>query len=195
MKLILKRAAIITLLLVVILGLAVSYKWGASSQSIYGDIDGNGSREMYVLKNQQLKVFENNRQLWQTPREWQVKQVRLADADNDKQTELLLVIWKKGSFGKSKPFWFTGPDDKYTCHLFLYRLRSGRMKELWCSSALQYPIINLEVKDSDADGLNELNVREGPETGFAYPLRQLFFHQDTKWIWKDWGFARDRGRF
>jgi len=66
-------------------------------------------------------VFENNHLIWHTPGEWQVNQIRLADADNNGQTELLLVIWKKGSFGKSKPFWFKGFDDKYTCHLFLYR--------------------------------------------------------------------------
>lgn len=189
MRSILKRFTI-ALLLAVILGVAISNKLVASSRTMYGDIDENGAREEYVLQSQQLQVFENSRLLWQTPGEWQVKQVRLADADNNKQTELLLVIWKKGSFGKSKPFWVKGPDDKYTCHLFLYRLRSGRMKEVWCSSALQYPIIDLDVKDTDADGLNELNVREGPETGFAYPLRQFFLRRDSKWIWKDWGFAR-----
>ncbi len=190
MESILKRLTV-ALLLAVVLGLAVSDKWGSSSQTIYGDIDGNGDREKYVLKKQQLQVFENNRLLWYTPEEWQIKQIELADADNNQQTELLLVIWKKGSFGNSKPFWFKGPDDKFTCHLFLYRLRSGKMKEVWCSSALQHPIINLDVKDSDADGLNELNVREGPPAGFAYPLRQLFYHQDTRWIWKDWGFAKE----
>ncbi|MEN6463275.1 MAG: hypothetical protein ABFC94_18145 [Syntrophomonas sp.] len=192
MKTILKRAAVaVVLLLAVVLGLAISDKWGSSAQTVYGDIDGNGIREKYLLKDQQLQVFENNRLLWHTPREWQVKQIKLADADNNKQTELLLVIWKKGSFGKSKPFWFKGPDDKYTCHLFLYRLRSGRMKEAWCSSALQHPIINLDVNDNDADGLNELNVREGPQTGFAYPLRQLFFHRNTRWIWNEWGFEKE----
>ncbi len=127
----------LTLLLAVILGLAVSDKWDSSSQTVYGDIDGNGTRERYLLKGQQLQDFENNRLLWHTPEEWQVKQVELADADNNKQTELLLVIWKKGSFGKSKPFWFKELDNEYTCHLFLYRLRSGRMKQVWCSSALQ----------------------------------------------------------
>ncbi|MEN6350615.1 MAG: hypothetical protein ABFD08_14615 [Syntrophomonas sp.] len=189
MKPILKRS-IVVFLLAAILGLVVVDKWGSSSQTVYGDIDRNGNQEEYLLKNQQLQVFENNHLIWHTPGEWQVNQIRLADADNNEQTELLLVIWKKGSFGKSKPFWFKGPDDKYTCHLFLYRLLSGRMKEVWCSSALVNPIIKLDVKDTDADGLNELNVREGPQTGFAYPLRKLFSHQNTTWIWNGWGFTR-----
>lgn len=181
---------VIIILLTIILAVAVSFKGSSVSQTIYGDTDGNGSQEKYVLRNQQLQVFEDNRLIWNTPRDWKIKQIKLADADNNKQTEILLVIWKNGSFGKSKPFWIKGQDNNYTCHLFLYRLLSGKMKEVWCSSALEYPIINLDVKDSNADGLNELNVLQGPRAGFAYALRQYVNQQETKWLWSDWGFKR-----
>ncbi len=181
------------MLLAVILGMAAWLKWGyklSASQTLYGDTDDNGLREKYSLNNQQLHVYEGSQLIWHTPKEWQVKQIKLADADNNDQTELLLVIWKKGSFGNSKPFWFKGPDDQLTCHLFVYHLLAGRMKAVWCSSALEHPIIRLDVKDSNGDELNELQVTEGPSYGFAYPIRQYLNQQDTKWIWNDWGFKR-----
>ena len=187
------RWGIIVMLLAVILVMAAWQIWGynpTAAQVISGDIDGNDLREKYMLGKNQLQVFEDSHLIWHTPKEWQVKQIKLADADNNGQKELLLVVWKEGSFGKSKPFWITGADDEYSCHLFLYRLAAGKMRAVWCSSALEHPIIRLDVKDSNADGLNELQVTEGPRYGFAYALRQYLSQQDTLWGWNDWGFER-----
>lgn len=142
------------------------------------------------MKKQQLQVWEGSQLIWHTPEEWQIKQIKLADADNDGKQELLLLIWKKGSFGASKPFWLEGSDDEFSCHLFVYNLIAGRMKAEWCSSALEHPIIKLDVADSNADGLNELQVTEGPSDGFAYVLRQYFSFQHTRWVWNGWGFER-----
>lgn len=181
------------LLLTAILVTAARYKLiyeRPVCQVLCHDIDGNGINEKYVLNKQRLKVWEDSHLIWQTPQEWQVKQIILADADNNEQKELSLVVWKKGSYGKSKPFWFKGPDDQYSCHLFIYRLLSGRMKAVWCSSALEHPIIHLDVLDRDDDGLKELIVTEGPRYGFAYALRQHINRHDTSWVWNGWGFER-----
>lgn len=182
--------AIAIIVLAAILGMAASFMIKPAAQILYKDTDGNTCREKYVLENQQLLVFENGEEIWHSPQEWHIKQIKLADADNNQQEEVLLVLWKKGSYGKSKPFWFTGTDNEYSCHLFVYKILAGKMKEVWCSSALEFPIINLEVKDTNGDGRNELNVTEGPRTGFAYALRQCFIQQESKWIWNGWGFER-----
>lgn len=184
---------IIVMLLVVISGMAAWLKseYTASVPRIlYGDINNNGCKEKYILKKHQLAVWEGSRLIWQTPADWQINQIKLADADNNGQKELLLVVWKKGSFGISKPFWFKGPDSAFTCHLFVYRMMADRIKAEWCSSALEHPILHLDVKDSNTDGRNELLVTEGPGYGFAYSLRRHIFRQNTTWVWNGWGFER-----
>jgi poly-gamma-glutamate synthesis protein (capsule biosynthesis protein) len=146
--------------------------------------------ETYQLKKGQLTVQAGDGVLWQSPRQWRIQSCLTADADNDGAEELLLVLWKKGSFGPSKPMWQEGKDDEYSNHLFLYRLVAGKIKPAWCSSALIHPIIKLEVKDINNDGKNELKVVEGPEAGTAYSLRRFFNHHQTEWIWSGWGFAK-----
>lgn len=187
------RKIVLILLLAAILGMAAWLLWGqhpSVARQLSDDIDGNGLTEKYLLHDQVLQVYEKNRLIWRTPQEWQVKQVLAADVDNNHQKELLLVVWKKGSFGKSRPFWLKGEDTQMSCHLFVYRLAAGKMHARWCSSALAHPIITLSVKDNNGDGLNELLVREGPAYGFAWQLRQFFMREDTVWVWNEWGFER-----
>lgn len=189
MKTVLKRVFLI-LLSAAVLGAAAVNIFDPDSQTIRKDTDGNGYQEEYRLAGKQLRIYENNLLIWQSPNDWNIRQIGLADADNDGRTELIMVLWKHGSYGEIKPFWFKGKDKEYSCHLFVYRMRTGRLTAAWCSSALVNPIIKMTVEDSDKDGSNELHVLEGPRTGFAYSLRQLFHRQETCWIWNGWGFER-----
>lgn len=189
MKTIFKRVFLI-LLTAAVLGAAALYISDPVAQTICKDTDDNGYQEEYRLADKQLRIFENNHLIWQSPDDWNIRQISLADADNDHRTELIMVLWKHGSYGEIKPFWFKGKDNQYSCHLFLYRMRTGKLTAVWCSSALINPIIKMTVKDSDNNGSNELHVLEGPQTGFAYSLRQLFQRQQTCWIWNGWGFER-----
>jgi hypothetical protein len=86
--------------------------------------------------------------------------------------------------------WLKERDDEYSNHLFLYRLVPGKIKPVWCSSALVHPIITLEVQDINQDGNNELKVLEGPSAGPCYNLRQHFSRRSTDWVWQGWGFDR-----
>lgn len=154
------------------------------------DLDDNGQAETYRLEKGHLTIREGERLLWESPKDWSIQSCLTADADNDVAEELLLVLWKNGSFGPSKPMWQKGRDDEYSNHLFLYRLVAGKVKPVWCSSALVHPIINMEVKDINQDGKNELNVLEGPPAGRGYNLRQLFSRHSTSWVWQGWGFVQ-----
>lgn len=189
LKTVLKRVLLI-LLSAAVLGAAAVYLYDTTPQTLYQDTDKNAYPEKYELVHHHLRVYENDRLIWTTPDDWNIRQIILADADNDNRTELAMVLWKHGSFGEIKPFWYKGTDDEYTCHLFLYRMCNGRLKAVWCSSALVNPIIEMKIEDSNNDGANELHVLEGPRAGFAYSLRQAFYRQKTCWIWDGWGFKR-----
>ncbi|MFY9118766.1 MAG: hypothetical protein WAO57_00410 [Syntrophomonadaceae bacterium] len=153
------------------------------------DSDNDGQLETYQLANEQVTVEMDDTTIWQSEPGWKVTDLVLADVDDDGQAEMLLVLWKYGSFGISRPMWMEGEDREYSNHLFVYRLVAGRMKPVWCSSAIEYPIVHLQVADYDGDGRQELLVTEGPSAGLFYSIRSLFYQNETIWQWQDWGFT------
>jgi hypothetical protein len=144
------------------------------------DTDLNGILESYHLVNKQLTVWEGRQMIWQTPAEWEIERILLADADNDGVDELLMVLWKHGSFGDVRPFWQSA-DRAYSCHLFMYRLQAGRMRAVWCSSAIDPPIADISAITDNAQQVS-LEIKE--RSTFPYPATR------STWQWQDWGFAR-----
>lgn len=158
------------------------------------DLDQDGQLERYVLKDKQLIVTQEEQEIWRSSADWQVIVFVLADATNDGRDDLLLVVWKAGSFGRDKPFWVTEDDPRRSNHLFVLNLIQGKMKPVWFSSALDRPIQALEVKDLDQDGKNELVVQE--ERTWWDRIRDRggpFAESTTYWQWKSWGFYRVDG--
>lgn len=190
------RIGLVGLALLLLVALRVAVPYGqekfADDQVLSCDIDNNGMREDYVLKNYRLQAVEGNHLIWHSPVDWQVKQVKLADADNDGRIELVMIVWKKGSFGNSRPWWVKKQDDQQlSCHLFMYRIAAGRMKAVWCSSALEYPIKQIDILDVNGDRLNELKVQEIPGYGPFNRLRLwISGSHKSQWTWNGWGFER-----
>ena len=178
-----------TVTLVLVLLSAIYLNAPSPAKQLTADTDGDGRMETFQLAGGRVTVKSGNTLLWESDPAWTVTDLAVADADNDGQEEMLLVLWKEGSFGTSRPFWIKEEDREYSNHLFMYRLTAGRMKPVWCSSAIQYPILHLQVTDHDRDGHQELLVTEGPAAGPLFSIRQLFFKQQTTWQWQDWGFA------
>lgn len=156
------------------------------------DLDGDGITEEYSLAGHCFTVREGEKELWQSPPDWRVDNFVLEDADNDGELDIVITLWKKGSYGSLKPFWLKGEDDAYKNHLFVYRLKNKAMKQVWCSSALDQPIISLRIRDWDGDGLNELVVREGQYRridGENYGLDTNARVRTSVWRWDEWGFS------
>lgn len=153
------------------------------------DLDQDGRPEYYYLGGGHLSVNLENRILWESPSNWGVYDCIGEDANNDGQKELILLLWKAGSYGKDKPFWYHGFDEGLSNHLFVYKLVNDRLKPLWCSSALPRPIHSLQVVDINEDGKNELVISEGyygclldEKAPFKTPPSQLIMR------WQGWGF-------
>lgn len=161
-----------------------------ADKTLTEDIDGDNFRETYILKNQRLVVSENEITLWISPEDWKVQSFLLADVNHDQQKELVMVVWKKGSFGRDKPFWLNQDDRRYSNHLFVYSLSHDRMKPLWMSSALSRPIHSLQIQDVDNDGKNELIIHEGTYSMLSYLTKSQPQKDYTLWQWKGWGFFR-----
>ncbi|KUG05364.1 hypothetical protein ASZ90_017254 [hydrocarbon metagenome] len=151
------------------------------------DLNNDGHIETYILVNHCLKVTENESLLWQSPADWRVVSLVIRDATHDGREDLIMVVWKEGSFGEDIPFWIIENDHYLRCHLFIFNLVGEQVKPVWMSSALHRPIKSLQIKDINGNGKNELIVQEG-----SYSLLSSFINPDdsepTIWQWKGWGF-------
>lgn len=85
--------------------------------------------------------------VWKSDSSWKVQDFLICDIDNDSQDELLLLTWKKGSFGRHLPFWVDKNDTETGQHIYIYEKREqnadkdGFLRASWMSSSLQ-DIIN-----------------------------------------------------
>ena len=147
------------------------------------DLDGNGLEEEFKLSNGRMEIWTGDSLLWQSPEEWWVDNFFLGDINNDGIQEASLLVWKEGSFGPYRPFWVEEEDNSVKNHLYIYKLKEGKIKPVWQSSNLDRPNYSGTLVDFDGDGEMELLVVEGSYTDFK--LRKM-----TLWKWNGWGFSR-----
>lgn len=187
-----KRPLILGLTMAAVIMMAAIYMvYDAGAEktvSKYGDIDGSQGPEHYILSQGRLAVEIGHKVIWRSPVQWKVTSFELADATNDGTKDLLMVVWKHGSFGPYRPFWFKGEDREWSNHLFVYNLINDKVKATWCSSALDRPIEHLTVKDINRDSRNELLVSEKLPWWKSLPGQN---NDDISiWQWKFFGFYR-----
>jgi hypothetical protein len=67
-------------------------------------------------------------------------------------------------------------------HPFILGHRGGELRVLWGGSAVSDPILEVELGDLDADGLQELAVLEELHDGGGRAV--------SVWRWNGWGFSQ-----
>jgi poly-gamma-glutamate capsule biosynthesis protein CapA/YwtB (metallophosphatase superfamily) len=159
------------------------------------DVDADGVPELLRLRGRRLLVTKGDRTLLGTDANWQVSDVLVADFDADGVAEVAALLWKRGSYGSSRPFWEVAasgvadagsgaadagnPDDALSQHLFVYRWREGGLRPLWMSSRLGVDARCVGVVPPPADG-----------SGGRPRLRVISREgRVTEWEWLSWGFA------
>ena len=143
-----------------------------------------------VLEVGSLTVVHRDEEAWTSDPSWDVRELLVADLNNDDEQEVALVLWKP--FRSEPPvfydaFGFPAPweDGSLRNHLFVYTWRDGEWLPLWCSSPIADPISDLTVGDVDGDGANELVALERSYgDGLDAPARQV-----SVWRWNGWGFT------
>lgn len=95
------------------------------------------------------------------------------DLDADGRDELLLLVWRRGHYGPSRPFWVPQNDWRYSQHIFIYTCdAAGAVAPLWMSSGLDPQVRRWAM---NADGTLSVTTPAG---------------QDTLWGWRSWGLER-----
>jgi len=144
---------------------------------------------VYTLEGGVLCVHDGIEEIWRSPEEWYAEDFRLGDVDGDGKADLLFTLWKSYSFGQYSPARMENDDARVRCHLFLYTLRAGRMKQLWGSSNLPRPIYAFELTmDGERTPVSSGAVLRTTEGRYT----EDFTHADTReyvYAWRGWGFV------
>lgn len=136
------------------------------------DLDGDGAPERIAVEDRAVRIEQEGQTVWTGDASWLVESALCGDVDGDGQNELALLVWKRGSYGPSRPFWAEGDDPLYSQHIFLFRWERGGPKPFWMSSALRPQVAAWSL---EADGTLAILTKEG---------------EDTRWRWVTWGLER-----
>ncbi len=92
-----------------------------------------------TLKDRTFSLYQDDRKIWSSEWDWNVQALERADLDGDGIEELLLLVWKRGSYGDHMPFWVKRNDHDLEQHIFIYRrdrTRHTGLRAAWMSSSL-----------------------------------------------------------
>jgi poly-gamma-glutamate capsule biosynthesis protein CapA/YwtB (metallophosphatase superfamily) len=133
------------------------------------DLTGDGVPERVRRAGEQVIVYRDGVEAWQSPLEWQVVDLALGDPNDDGRGELLLALWKHDTAGVLRS------------HPFIIGCREGAYRILWGGSAVSDPLHEVELGDVDGDNVQELIVLEEQGDGSNRAV--------TVWRWHGWGFS------
>ena len=99
--------------------------------------------------------------LFETSKEIKVQDAVVTDVDGDGLTDIVAVVWKRGLYGKHRPFWVTCDEKNYSQHVFIYGIgEDGKVSQKWFASETGILIKRMKLMDKnpqivmfeDADG-------------------------------------------
>ena len=150
-----------------------------------------------ILEKRAVRVLQDGECIWSSPPEIKVQDVLCCDIDGDRTEELLLLCWKIGRFGKSRPFWVSEDEKNWSQHLFVYEPGPDGIKPQWMSSYMGTDVAEMSVgaPGMGADsGSPAFEVPDGRIPAAGKDVPRLFFRSPdasvSQWFWDSWGFTR-----
>lgn len=134
-----------------------------------------------TLEHGQVTVIYDDNVIWISPKELRVQRILFGDADNDREEELILLCWKIGRFGESRPFWVERDERKWSQHLYIYKCKQGKVKSRWMSSYIGQNVTDMSLmaeRGKKESGQNRLLLTD--------PAGKV-----NSWLWTSWGFTKE----
>ncbi len=136
---------------------------------------GDGSYGI-ALGRREVNITYEGSLIWTSSQGVKVQDVLSADIDNDQDEELLLLCWKRGRYGKHRPFWVEEDEKGWSQHLFVYEYSKGEIRPKWMSSYIGEDVAAME-------------------SGGEAPHCRLFLTatdgERSCWAWGSWGFSKE----
>ena len=130
---------------------------------------GAGEPERICLENRRLRVMAGEEILWQPEDGVRTQSFLWCDINHDGAGELLLLCWRQGRYGNSRPFWVEEDENSWSQHIFIYQWTGETMRPLWMASDLGREVESWRFDEEQRLVLTE---RSG---------------QTTAWDWVSWG--------
>ncbi|MBO4456652.1 MAG: CapA family protein [Butyrivibrio sp.] len=107
--------------------------------------------ELLELKNKHVSVKQNDGEiLFETEKDYYVQDVTTADLDSDGRQDIIFLLWKKGRYGRSKPFWVSEEETDLSQHIFIYNIgKDGKMRQKWCASDIGYELGRMKIMEDN----------------------------------------------
>lgn len=156
--------------------------------------DADGQYEA-VLAHRKVQVRQDGHVVWTSPKELKVQAAQVCDIDNDGQEELILLCWRIGKYGRSRPFWVERNERKWSQHIAVYEYNEDKMKTKWMASDIGFAVQKIWAGERAAyvSAAEPEPVKSG-HTGLRPNNRLLLTDRNgqiTCWFWDSWGFTRE----
>lgn len=139
------------------------------------DLDADGTAERLILNNRKVYIMQGGDTRYRSPFTWRISDVFAKDLDSDGVKEIIMLVWKHGSYGPNKPLWVKHDTIAFSQHIFVFRFRDQKMASVWMSSDI------------------------GRKITRAYYDENMLLHlldvsgEETAWVWEDWGLELVEG--
>lgn len=137
--------------------------------------DATGEYEV-TLSSKAVSVSRSSDQkiIWKSQKGVKVQDVLSCDIDGDGNDELILLCWKRGRFGKYRPFWIEQDEKEWSQHIFVYKYTENQITPMWMSSYIGQDVVKINAKpDFRQKYYLILTDRNG---------------ENSNWAWNYWGF-------
>ncbi len=131
------------------------------------------------LEKKQVRLFAGGICFWTSPPEIRVQDALSCDIDGDGAQELLLLCWKQGRFGSSRPFWIESDETDWSQHLFVYEYDRESVRAQWMSSYMGVDAAELSAEELSGGRQPAWGLRIADPDGNV-----------SRWVWDSWGFTR-----
>ena len=86
--------------------------------------------------------------LFETNIDIKVQDAIATDVDGDGLQDIIAVVWKRGLYGKHRPFWVTSDEKNYSQHVFIYGVsEDGEVSQKWFASETGILINRIKLMD------------------------------------------------
>lgn len=132
----------------------------------------SGEPAQIVLRNKSVRVLDNGDTVWQSDPSIRVQDMLWCDIDHDTEKELLLLCWKRGRYGDSRPFWVTEDEPSWSQHIYIYDWTTDGIQPIWMASDIG--LLATEWRFDETQRL-VITDRSGAQSA---------------WDWVSWGLRR-----
>ena len=158
-------AAVIFLMMGTDLVFPPSYSKPAGNKVIEGDA------YTFVQEGRSISVFREDEIVWELPSDVLAQDYLVEDIDGDGRSDLLILCWKRGRYGKQRPTWVKSDEISWSQHIFVYDIADDGIAPKWMASDIGVHAASMEFKD----GKLMITGTDGNITG---------------WKWVSWGFEK-----